>query len=82
VTEGVWGRTIGTYASELESVVCRALKCLIEEGGSRAEGVGPSAPAESVGETAWTETLVDELAECASSSWVSEDDDMDDYTTR
>jgi hypothetical protein len=25
---------------------------------------------------AWTDTLVDELAECVASSWVSEDDDM------
>lgn len=52
-----------------------------EAGWSGAEGAGPWAPAEgssfAAGETAWTETLVDELAECVSTSWLSADDDMD-----
>ena len=53
------------------------------------EGVGvrvrapTEGPCSSIaGEMAWTETLVDELAECVTSSWLttSEDDDMDSYS--
>jgi len=43
-----------------------------------ADGVGARVPAEgssiAAGEVDWTETLVDELTECATSSWPSEDD--------